>query len=388
MCNFIRRLLFCRIKNFVISWGSALFFLYFFYPISFLHTVGSIKNGLTDNVSVDVFNVRNVFLFFGLLACLYCFFKKDIKIKVAFLKIFGIYAGLLIIMFLYSYFNHVFMPTEIVPFLCVFLPSTFFSAFLAEETFMKMNKILSWGLLIFFCFWQMQGRLFISDYLGFLTLLLLSIVYTLTKGSRMFYLLYILFNVYIFFQLEKRISGGVGQMFVIYTSVFGFLLYKKYYGKFVFCLCCALLTFFFNRNYEFFYRVVIHKMNVRLMLIENKPIENKLLLKKLLLITPYNGGLVSGKNPNEYYRYPHNSFIEAYMVFGVLGIVWYLIVNVLSFLGLKKTKYKNFFILMFLVLTLLSLKQGTILSQKLLILFHVFGLKMFFLSKVYANKPC
>ena len=382
--------LLCRARSLVFSWGSALFFLYFFYPIKFLHTIGSIKNGLSDNISISVFNVRNAILFCGILVCSYCFLKKDNKKKTIFFKVFLLYASLLTVMFLYSYFKHVFMPVEIIMFSCVFLPSTFFSTFLEEETFVKMNKILCWGLLIFFCFWQTHGCFWVSDYLGFFTLLLLSLVYTLTKNLKIFYLLYILFNVYIFFQFEKKIGGGVGQILVIYISVFAFLIYKKYYRKLGFCLCCMLAVLIYNNHFSFFYNVVMYKTDVRIKLIENKPIENKPIEKNLLnlfLITPYKGPQI-GNSVDTFFRYPHNAFIEAYMVFGFLGLVWYLTVNMISFAGLKRTEQKYFFIIMFLSLTLLSLKQGSILSQKLLILFHVFGIKMFFSHKNKTEKTC
>ena len=58
-----------RIREFIIRWGSTLFFLYYFYPLTFLHSVGTIRGYLKGNPSIEIFNIRNVILFLGLLFC-------------------------------------------------------------------------------------------------------------------------------------------------------------------------------------------------------------------------------------------------------------------------------------------------------------------------------
>lgn len=355
-------------------------FLYLIYPVKFLHPISILSSNFTNSL----LNIRSLIAFCMALLFFVILLKTKKEKQKIYCKAFVAYVGGLFLMLLYSYFKGVVMGSEIHYFLLCFLPVSYFALFIKEENFMQINKIIYWGLIVFFVIWHQNGCFWVKDYLGFYTLILFAILHTLTQNLKIFYILYLLFCFYLWKLLPISLNG-IGQIGVIYFCCICFCIYKKQYKKLIFCLLVILLGLSLNQNYEKIYNVFCRKANTRKeLLLNNETIKiNKNLLDRILLISPYRSYCYI---TNCYYTYPHNTWCESYMVYGILGFIWYWIVNILCFLGLKKTNNKYFFLVMFLGLSLLSLKQGSILSQPLLILLHVFGLKMFFIKD--SNNLC
>lgn len=371
--------------NFFKNYGLALLYVIYFFPVSFVFsdTQGAIKNLLSgDKVGM---NYHFKFIFYFVLLCYTGFkiFKADIYQKKIFFKVFCWYIGVLSFLFVNTWVfqGAIQFQAEEYAFCLYFLPSTFLALCIEEKDFLRCLQILCCVLGIFFIKWFFYGKFFEKDYLGFYTCISLCGIYLITCNLTLFKIHFILFVFYLHIvYCLYFFSSGIGQVAAFLFIVYCFCIFKKNLKLLFYVTICLSALCFFTPNISCLKNTILYKINVRKKLIRTKEVQN------LFVINRYRLKSSNMLSEGEYFIYPHNSFVESYIVYGILGFLWYCLVNIFAFIGLMKTKRKYLFVLIFIFLSLISLKQGAILHQKLLILFHVFGVKMFFQYKYLKNK--
>ncbi|MFQ6723085.1 MAG: hypothetical protein ACLRFH_01625 [Opitutales bacterium] len=414
-----------KIKNFYLwdffkTYSIAMLYVIYFFPSSFIfsNTKSAINNLLKGEGIVVNFHFKFIFHFILLCYVGFRIFKAETYQKRIFFKTFTLYIGILTFLFINTWIfqGSIQWQSEEYAFFLYFLPSVFLALGIEEKIFLRCLQILCCVLGIFFIKWFFYGKFFEKDYLGFYTCISLCGMYFATCNLTSFCFYFALFSYYLFTVWYLGFFGsGIGQIFAFLFCIFTFLFLKKHIKSLLWCtICLSALCFFTPNSILHLKSSILYKIDVRKKLIQAKEVQAKEVqakevqakevqakevqakevqakevqakgVQKLFIINRYR--LKSSMLTEEcFFVYPHNLFVESYIVYGILGLLWYCLVNIFAFIGLMNTKRKSLFVLVFIFLSLISLKQGSILTQKLLILFHVFGLKMFFQYKYLKTK--
>lgn len=361
----------------LLAYIYAFLFMVYFLPIEWMvNTSGSgiIQNALrVQSRSIQFHFSFKIIAYISLIVFTLCVFKKH-KNRLPLVISFLCYTSVISLSFLVAYFkgHFIFRDFEETMFLLIFLPSSYFALFMTESTLLKVFQVFTLSVILFFIYWLFSDHFFVEDYLSFHTAVHISLLFLFfrtKKNMRKFLILFIL-GIYLYYFYVTAQVRGLGQILSFFAVVFFILLCQK---RFVIAIVFLGLILVFI-NIPKIKTVYECKIKSRETLLKGITFNKIFGLEITRYRRPYNAG--------REFKYPHNSIVEAFYCYHLWGGLWYLIVNVFALVGFRYLKNKEFLWILFIYLSILSLKQGSLLTQKLLIMFHVFGLNLFLTENI------